>query len=75
MSNKQLDKRPASLREKLAQLLFIRIGSNMSPPRNVEEDASCVAELIGQHPFGGLVLFNGQRGRNGKDAHAAPDAK
>lgn len=48
-----------SLREKLAQLMMVRLGSNMPPPRTVEEDEERVAELLAQCPVGGLVLFNG----------------
>src|SRR6188508_3005140 len=49
----------ASLREKLAQLLMVRIGSNMAPIRTVEEDEARVAALLKTCPVGGLVLFNG----------------
>lgn len=49
-----------SLRERLAQLLFVRIGSNLPPVRTVEEDATRVAELLEQYALGGLLLFNGQ---------------
>ncbi len=50
-----------SLREKLAQLLFIRIGSNLPPVKTVEEDAERVLQLLEEYPLGGLLLFNGQR--------------
>jgi beta-glucosidase-like glycosyl hydrolase len=49
----------APLREKLAQLLFVRIGSNLPPVRTVEEDEDRVLELLEQVPVGGLCLFNG----------------
>ncbi len=49
-----------SLRDKLAQLLFVRIGSNLPPVRTVEEDAERVADLLRKYPLGGLLLFNGQ---------------
>jgi beta-glucosidase-like glycosyl hydrolase len=49
----------APLREKLAQLLFVRIGSNLPPVRTVEEDEERVAQLLEQAPVGGLCLFNG----------------
>ncbi len=62
MSDVQLSDRPTSLREKLAQLLFVRVGSNLPPVRTVEEDELRVTELIEQCPVGGLVLFNGRRG-------------
>lgn len=48
-----------SLREKIAQLIFVRLGSNMPPPRTVEEDEERVARLLTECCFGGLVLFNG----------------
>jgi beta-glucosidase-like glycosyl hydrolase len=50
-----------SLRDKLAQLLFVRIGSNLPPVRTVEEDADRVTKLLEKYPLGGLLLFNGQR--------------
>ncbi|MFQ5570699.1 MAG: glycoside hydrolase family 3 protein [Rhodothermales bacterium] len=51
---------PTSLREKAAQLVFARIGSNMPPPVTVEEDAARVEALLERCPLGGLVLFNGR---------------
>ncbi|HEX4412216.1 MAG TPA: glycoside hydrolase family 3 protein, partial [Lacipirellulaceae bacterium] len=48
-----------SLREKIAQLIFVRIGSNMPPVRRVEQDEERVAKLLAECPFGGLLLFNG----------------
>jgi beta-N-acetylhexosaminidase len=48
-----------SLREKIAQLIFVRIGSNMPPVRTAEADEQRVAELLDECPFGGLLLFNG----------------
>jgi beta-glucosidase-like glycosyl hydrolase len=48
-----------TLREKLAQLMMVRLGSNMPPPRTVEEDEERVAELLAKCAVGGLVLFNG----------------
>jgi len=50
---------PTRLRDKIAQLLMVRIGSNMSPARIVEEDEERIARLIEVCPVGGLVLFNG----------------
>lgn len=49
----------APLRERLAQLLFVRIGSNLPPVRTVEEDEARVAALLDECPLGGLILFNG----------------
>lgn len=51
---------PTSLHEKAAQLVFIRIGSNMTPPVAASDDAERVAELLARHPFGGVLLFNGR---------------
>ncbi len=48
-----------SLREKIAQLIFVRIGSNMPPVRRVEQDEERVAKLLEESPFGGVLLFNG----------------
>lgn len=47
------------LRDKLAQLMFVRIGSNLPPVRTVEEDEQRVAKLLDACPIGGLILFNG----------------
>lgn len=51
---------PTELREKIAQLLFVRIGSNLPPVRTVEEDAGRVESLLSDCPIGGLCLFNGR---------------
>jgi beta-N-acetylhexosaminidase len=48
-----------SLREKIAQLVFVRIGSNMPPVRTVEQDHERVLRLVDECPVGGLLLFNG----------------
>lgn len=53
----------APLREKLAQLMFVRIGSNLPPVRTVEEDEQRLAKLLEDIPLGGLVLFNGSYAR------------
>lgn len=50
---------PLTLREKIAQLMHIRIGSNMPPAKTADEDASRVAAILEQCPLGGLLLFNG----------------
>jgi beta-glucosidase-like glycosyl hydrolase len=66
-ANAQIPKQPpTNLREKLAQLIFVRIGSNMKPARTVEQDEHRVAKLLDACPIGGLLLFNG--GPNTKDA-------
>ena len=49
-----------SLRDRLAQLLFVRIGSNLPPVRTVEDDLGRVQEMLAEVPLGGLLLFNGQ---------------
>lgn len=49
----------APLREKLAQLIFVRIGSNLPPVRTVTDDEERIARLLEACPLGGLVLFNG----------------
>jgi beta-glucosidase-like glycosyl hydrolase len=66
-ANAQIPKQPpTTLRDKLAQLIFVRIGSNMKPARTVEQDEHRVAKLLDACPIGGLLLFNG--GPNTKDA-------
>ncbi len=47
------------LREKIAQLIFVRIGSNLPPVRTVEQDEDRVLRLLKACPIGGLLLFNG----------------
>lgn len=64
--NTPIDFSSLSLREKLAQLIFVRIGSNLPPVRTVEEDADRVAELLAEFPLGGLLLFNGQQDQTAK---------
>lgn len=49
----------APMREKLAQLMFVRIGSNLPPVKTVEEDEARVAELLKSCTLGGLIVFNG----------------
>lgn len=58
--------KPSSLREKLAQLIFVRIGSNLQPVQTVEQEASRVANLLKECPIGGLLLFNGRRGETAR---------
>lgn len=48
-----------SLRDKIAQLMFVRIGSNLPPVRTVEQDEERIARLLDDCPVGGLLLFNG----------------
>ncbi|TWT40817.1 glycoside hydrolase family 3 protein [Botrimarina hoheduenensis] len=51
--------RPTALRDKLAQLLMIRIGSNLPPITLVHQDEQRVAAELERCPVGGLLLFNG----------------
>lgn len=51
--------KPTDLREKIAQLISIRVGSNMPPMTTIEGDYENVVPLIEQHQVGGLLLFNG----------------
>ena len=51
--------KPVVLRDKIAHLLMVRIGSHMPPVRTVEEDEARIARLLDDCPVGGLVLFNG----------------
>ncbi|MCA9259105.1 MAG: hypothetical protein KDA61_07890 [Planctomycetales bacterium] len=60
MTNLRIPQLSAPLRDKLAQLMVVRIGSNLPPVRTVEQDADRVAALLEQTPVGGLIVFNGQ---------------
>jgi beta-N-acetylhexosaminidase len=51
-----------TLRGKIAQLIFIRIGSNLPPVRRAEQDEERVESLLKDCPFGGLIVFNGGPG-------------
>jgi beta-glucosidase-like glycosyl hydrolase len=48
-----------TLQERIAQLIFVRIGSNLPPIRVVEEDEERIAKLLQRCPVGGLLVFNG----------------
>jgi len=52
---------PKSLKDRISQLIFPRLGSNMSPTISVEEDAARIESLMDAYPIGGLCLFNGDR--------------
>ena len=52
-------KAPTDLRDRIAQLVMIRIGSNLPPILRVHEDEQRVAHALEQCPVGGLLLFNG----------------
>ncbi len=62
--------RPSSLRERAAQLMFIRIGSNMNPPIRARDEVDRIAEIVERCPIGGLLLFNGHFGETGKALQA-----
>ena len=50
-----------NLREKAAQLVFPRLGSNMPPPVTVAEDMDrFTRDVLDRCPVGGLVIFNGR---------------
>lgn len=51
---------PTALRDKAAQLVFVRLGSNMTPPITASDDADRVTALLERYAFGGLLLFNGR---------------
>ncbi|QEG34364.1 glycoside hydrolase family 3 protein [Bythopirellula goksoeyrii] len=61
MNETSLSSAEVPLRDKLAQLMFVRIGSNLPPVRSVEEDAARIEDLLKECPLGGLLLFNGQQ--------------
>lgn len=52
---------PSELRERLAQLVMVRIGSNLPPVVVVDEDEERIAALLDACPVGGLLLFNGTK--------------
>jgi beta-glucosidase-like glycosyl hydrolase len=52
-------KSPAPLRGRIAQLIFVRFGSNMKPKVEASDDFDRVAKLLDQQPLGGLLFFNG----------------
>ena len=50
---------PSTLRERIAQLIFHRIGSNLPPIKTVEEDAHAWRTSWIRIAWGGLCLFHG----------------
>lgn len=50
---------PERLEDKIAQLIFVRIGSNLPPVQRASDDETRVADLLRRVPIGGLLLFNG----------------
>lgn len=51
--------RPESLRDRAAQLLMPRLGSNMPPAVAVADDTDRAAGLLASVPVGGFVIFRG----------------
>lgn len=49
-----------SLRERAAQLVFPRLGSNMPPPVTASEDLDRFERTMDAVPIGGLIVFNGR---------------
>lgn len=52
---------PGSLAEQVAQLICVRLGSNLPPVSTVSQDADRVAQLVDRYQIGGLVLFQAGR--------------
>lgn len=48
---------PDGVRERAAQLLMVRLGSNVPPPTGAEDDADRVAALLSSCPVGGVIVF------------------
>jgi len=48
------------LPERLAQLLVVRLGSDIPPVRTADDDAPRVADLLAACTVGGLLVFNGR---------------
>jgi beta-glucosidase-like glycosyl hydrolase len=49
------------LRDRIAQLMMVRIGSNLPPVVVVDDDETRIAALLDRCPIGGLLLFNGTK--------------
>lgn len=52
---------PTALRDRLAQLMMVRIGSNLPPVVVVDDDEERIGKLLDECPVGGLILFNGTK--------------
>ena len=50
---------PSDLRGKIAQLIYVRVGSNMPPLTPICDDMGRVEGILREYPIGGLLLFNG----------------
>lgn len=57
---------PHSVREKVSQLIYVRVGSNMPPPVRAEDDTDRLEGLLREFSIGGLLLFNGTYGVTGQ---------
>lgn len=57
----KLPEPPGDLRERIAQLIMVRIGSNLPPVVVVDDDEARLAALIDACLIGGLLLFNGTK--------------
>jgi beta-N-acetylhexosaminidase len=57
----KLGEPPQELRERIAQLIMVRIGSNLPPVVVVDDDEERIAALLNACPVGGLLLFNGTK--------------
>lgn len=55
-----LDPAALTIRERLAQLMVARIGSDIPPVRTADDDADRIGALLAECPVGGLLLFNGR---------------
>lgn len=51
---------PQTLFEKAAQLVMVRLGSNLPPTITAADDRSRVEHLLAKCPVGGLLVFNGR---------------
>lgn len=56
-----LDATPTDLRDRIAQLMMVRIGSNLPPVVIVDDDEQRIGKLLDECPVGGLILFNGTK--------------
>lgn len=56
-----MPQKPDTLRERAAQLLMPRLGSNMPPPVTVADDVERAAALLDKTPVGGFVIFRGSQ--------------
>ncbi len=50
---------PTNHRDRIAQLIFIRFGSNMMPKVEASDDFDRAATLVETEKIGGILLFNG----------------